>query len=403
MPIPAGDLALLRGRTHIIKPKLNIFPMQVVATATVATFPVQYPIGSLNINNTSNWANVKPGQLFRITDINGDIVTYGVVRLAPTSGILYIDGKSRGDAGYARRLLRAIDVGQTVSVFSYEPMWTLLSRIFKGVFYKNYDVPYTDQGSKPSPVCNIGSWRQVDADYTTGRGILSFNNTRSFGWFNANIVSYTWTVPSGTVFLVGSASTPAITISLPAGFHVIRCTIVDSRGKSQSSMRPIWVNHPIQYPPVSDLYGMEISADSQDRSGRNVTFRLYGDIPQDLFVPGGAILFTEEDIYENGDHLSDNVGINNYAGFMSQEIPRYDLTGQKSMEIETKGPYKRMADIPMVSQAIIETASPANWTQIANGFGTIDFVTWYILKHHTTFLDMFDFEPLKETTNIAQH
>lgn len=399
MPISAQDQALLRGRTHIIKPKLNIFPMQVVATATVANTPAQYPIGELNVSNTLHWSLVKPGQLFRITDGNGDIVTYGVVRLAPTSGILYIDGKSRGDAGYARRLLRGIAANNTVSVFSFEPIWSLLSRIYQGKFYKNYDVPYTDQGSAPYPVCNIGKWRQVDADYATGRGQLSFDNSRSFGWFNANIITYQWTIPAGGTFITGTASTSAITIELPAGFHLIYCKITDSRGKSQTSYRPVWVNHPTLYPAVSDRFGMEITTDSQDRSGREMTFRLSGDIPDDLVIPGGAVLFTEEDIYEGGRHLSDNVAINNYAGFLGQETPHYDLVGTKSLELITKAPYKRMSDIPMVSQAIIEKAQPANWTEIANGFGTVDFVTWYILKHHTTFLDSFDFEPLREITN----
>lgn len=402
MPISAQDLALLRGRTHIIKPKLNIFPMQVVATATVATTPAQYPIGSLNISSTVHWSLVKPGQLFRITDASGDIVTYGVVRLAPTSDILYIDGKSRGDAGYARRLLRGIAANDTISVFSFEPIWTLLSRIYQGKFYKNYDVPYTNQGVAPYPVCNIGKWRQIDANYTTGRGQLSFDNTRSFGWFNSNIISYHWSVPAGATFITGTASTSAITIELPAGFHLIYCTITDSRGKSQTSYRPVWVNHPTLYPPVSDQYGMEITTDSQDRAGREMTFRLSGDIPDELFVPGGAVLFTEEDIYEGGKHLSDNVAINNYVGYMGQETPHYDLVGTKSLELVTKGPYKRMSDIPMVSQAIIEKSVPGNWTEIANGFGTVDFVTWYILKHHTTFMDSFDFEPLREITNVPR-
>lgn len=402
MPISAQDLALLRGRTHIIKPKLNIFPMQVVATAKVATTPVQYPIGSLNINNTLNWSLVKPGQLFRITDASGDIVAYGVVRLAPTSGILYVDGRSRGDAGYARRLLRGIAQNDTVSVFSFEPIWTLLSRIYQGKFYKNYDVPYSDQGVAPYPVCNIGKWRQVDANYITGRGQLSFNNDRSFGWFNANIISYLWSVPSTATFIEGSTSSPSITIELPAGFHLIYCTITDNRGKSQTSYRPVWVNHPTLYPAASDQYGMEITTDGQDRSGREMSFRLSGDIPDELFVPGGAILFTEEDIYDGARHLTDNVAIDTYVGFMGQETPHYDLVGTKSLEIATKGPYKRMSDIPMVSQAIIEKAVPGNWTEIANSYGTVDFVTWYILKHHTTFMDGFDFEPLREITNVPR-
>ncbi len=398
MPIPALDLALLRGLDHIVRPRLNIFPPVVVGSRLVTVTPTFYPIGEIMMSGTIPGA--KPGMMFRITEPSGETVTHGVVRKGfDGTSKLYIDGKSRGDTGQARRLLRAIAEGQTVTVYSYQPLWSLLSRIYQGIFYKKFDVPYVNEGSRPDPVCNIGDWRQADADPITGRATFLFNNNNSYTWLSdSQIISYQWTVPAQAQYIDGNQFTGTIEISLPPGFYTIYCKITDNFGKSHETMRPIWVNHPTLYPAISDKYGFEINSDQQDRTGRTIGFRIFGDFSENIIMPGGAVLFTCDDIYDGGRRLSDGVSVNNFVGFLSQETPRLELVnGQKSIQFEAKSPFRRMADLPMVSQAIVEKSAPINWTEIALGLGHVDFVGWYILKHHTTFMEMFDYIGLRET------
>ena len=395
MPIPSFDQTLLRGTTHIVKPKLNIFPTEIIATATVYETPELYPVGEVEVSDVeAAWGNVKPGMAFDIRTATGELVTYGVIRKPVTLNTMYIDGKSRGDAGRAARLLRALEAGQQIRVFSYQPLWSLLSRIKEGIFYKKFDIPYIDEGSEPSPVCNIGKWRQVDANAVTGYGRVSFDNVNSFAWLDRVINTYIWEIPSSAIVVSGSVDASNITLDLPPGFHRVYCTIIDGNGKSQTSMRPVWVNDPVEYPAVNDLYGLVVESDSQNKEGRTITFRVYGDVPDDLIMPGGAVLFTHKGVFDYGLSLSEGVEVDTFVGFISQESIVIDAyNGQKSISFEAKSPYLRFSDLPMVSQAIVEKSVPADWTEVALGLGNPNFVAYYILKHHTTYMDLFDFDP----------
>lgn len=397
MPIPASDQALLRGIDQTVKPRINMFPAEVVATATVFETPTTYPIGSVEVSNISvGWDDIRVGMLFEIRETTGELVTYGVVRLDPTDETLYIDGKSRGDAGRAQGILRAIAAGQDIVIYSYQPLWSLLSRIFQGVFYKKYDVAYTDEGSNPEPVINLGEWKQVNANFATGRGQVTLSSSGSFSWLNRVILGTAWTTPEDAVFISGTETSETITVELDAGFYIFYCTITDSSGQTASGMRPVWINHPTLYPSLDQQHAVEIEGDTQTMEGRTLNFKVYGDIPESEILVGTAFLLTVESTFD-GQSLSSGVEVNNFAGFMSTETATLEFVeGQKALSFEVKSPYLRFQDLPMVSQAIVEASSPSDWTEVSIGLATPDFIGYYILKHHTTFMGIFDYDPLQE-------
>ncbi|RMG98652.1 MAG: hypothetical protein D6706_06800, partial [Chloroflexi bacterium] len=57
--------------------------------------------------------------------------------------------------------------------------------------------------------------------------------------------------------------------------------------------------------------------------------------------------------------------------------------------------------IPMVSQAIVEVSNPQDWTDVAKGLGTPQFIIWYILYHHSTYLQLFDYDPFWEYDAVS--
>lgn len=400
MPIPTEDQALLRGEDQTIIPALNYFPAQVVATAVVTETPLEYPIGWVSVAWTTGvFSTLKIGSLYIIRS-GDEIVTRGVLRTAPSANFMYIDGKSRGDAGQAVTQEFAITSGQTITVYSYQPLWALLSRIKDGIFYKKFDIPYDGSGSNPSPVVNIGQWRQVWANPKTGRGTLTFDNNNTFTWLGKNVASYLWTVPGTAVYLSGSNISAGITITLPEGFHIVRCRVTDTGGAVQEGWRPVWVNGD-NFPPLNELYHVEIGGDDQDRKGRNMNFRIFGELPSD-FLPGTALHFQER-AYFNGEQLSEGVLVDNAPLFTKDRALKYDMIGgNKSIGLEAPGPWNWLSVIPMVSQAIVETDNPVAWTDIARTLGTPDFIGWYLLKHHSTYLDMFDYDPLRELNSEGQ-
>lgn len=397
MPIPSGDLELVReSGNQVTLPVINYWPKQVVAAGSITATPTTYPIGQVSVSwSTGTYTDIKVGQLWVIRQ-SGNIVSYGVVRLPISSStVLFIDGKSRGDAGIAEAQLFAITAGQSIEVYTTMPTWSLLSRIVSGGFYKKFDVPYDGSGSNPNPVVNIGKWRQSYIDTATGLATFSFTNSRSFTWLTKTITAYLWTLPPEAVITAGSTTTSSITFTLPEGFYTITCQLTDSGGAIQTGTRPIWVNGP-NYPALTDRYAYAIGSDSQSRKTRTQSLTFYGDLDINEFLPGFPIHYAEQSWFD-GQEISDGVLVDSFTGYSTDENNVFDLpNGEKAMVTDAFSPWSWFEEIPMVSQAIVEVAAPSNWTDILTGLGTPDFIGWYILHHHSTFLNLFDYEPLLE-------
>lgn len=407
MPISTEDLAKLRTPgMHTTRPVVNFIPANIIATGTIATTPTIYPIGEVDmIWDDSNWNNIKVGQLFIVRDAeSGSLVTYGVVRLSATSNKLFIDAKSRGDSGKASSIRFGLTGStQTVTVYQYRPLWALLSRISNNEFFKKFDQPYDQSGSLPNPVCNLGPWRQQWVNETTGVSTITFDASSSYGHNFTDIDNYTWVIPDSATNVIGDlsgANASQITFDLPEGYHEIECTVVSNVSGittlEQTSWRPIWINGP-NFLPANEQYGMLINSDSQDMKGRNTSFSFYGDIDESIFLPGLAFHMTEEADF-GGQQLNPNTLVTNFAGFAGQDVSITDrINGDKQVNFEVFGPWRWFENIPMVSQAIVEVdGTPAAWTDIRSPLGNVDFITWYILKHHTTYLNMFDYNSMQE-------
>lgn len=395
MPIPVNALNQARfSGMQTVQPVINYWPAQQVVSGTLTETPTTYPIGQLNVNWTSGSpAGLRVGQLW-IVRSGESVVSYGVVRLPSTSAVLYIDGKSRGDSGLARSQAFGLTAGQTITVYNYRPLWSLLSRIVDGEFFKKFDVAYTDEGENPSPVVNIGSWRQVWADSNGGAEVF-FDNTNSFAWQGKTISSYNWQIP-GATYVSGNSSSQNVTVRLPEGFHLVECTVTDTGGASTTAIRPVWVNGE-NFPPLSEKFAFEINGDTQDRRGRNQSLTFVGQLDTDEYLPGMAVHYNEIATYDGSEMSPASLLISNFAGFASEEARTHDLlTGEKATSFEVFGPWAWMEMIPMVSQAIVEVEAPEAWTDIRAGLGIPQFIIWYVLKHHSSFLDLFDYDPFFE-------
>ena len=398
MPISALTLDKMRNSgMQVVIPTYNYWPAEVVASGLITNTPTEYPIGQVGVNWTGgDFNDVELGQLWIIRS-GDELVSYGVARASATSSTLEIDGKSRGDAGIAVTQAFAITEGHQITVYSMKPLWSLLSRIIDGEFFKQFDRAYAGEGANPAPVVNMGSWRQDFADEDTGLAEFTFDASSSFAWLDKTITGYSYTLPSGAVVTGGSTSSSSVTFTLPQGFHLVKLTLTDSGGATASGTRPVWVNGD-SFPTLNEQFAFEISGDSQDRVGRGQSVTFIGDMPSnDDYLPGMGIFYSEKSYYD-GDEITDGSLVENFAGFASEEMRVHDLVGGlRATSFEVFGPWQWMEMIPMVSQAIVEVSSPAAWTDIAPGLGIPQFIGWYVLKHHSTFLDLFDYDFFYDT------
>ena len=398
--IDSTNLTRLRAAHHSAPiVDLLTWELNTVATALINQASFVYPLAQLTVDNTSaGWGDIRVGQLIRITNGSGQLITTGIVRKAPTSNTLYISAMGRGDPGAAQMIGRDLADNQTVTIYDYLPIWTLFSRINGGVFYKRHDQSYVDEGSNPAPVCNIGSWRHAWA--SSGVAQFAFSAAGSFAWNSKTITSYLWALPAGGSLVSGSLTGSTCTLELPTGFHLVHCTITDSGGKTRTATRPVWVTERDSSgdSPISHQRAVKIGSDRQDLLSRSASFEVWGsaDIPQSSIYDGGAVMVVDSATH-GGEVLDAGVYVDKYVGFISNTTRRGDVN-RTILSLETKGLAAALGDVPNAPQAIIEAASPANWTEIAQGLGNPNFVAWYVLEYHCpNALTLFDFNPIPET------
>ncbi len=385
------------------EPVLNVAPLRVVATAEIASTPVNNPVAFVVVTNTSSgWLDVAEGMAFRIDNASGQHVTWGIIRRAVTATGAIIDVKSQGDAGIAAHILRAITAGCTLTVYAHRPMFALFSRATAEENYKQWDLRYEGSNSAPAPVVVMGGHRQ--AWETLGAAALAFDASDSYDWLagTAGVAEVQWDFGGEETVITGGLDELAVTVSLPVGSHPISCRITSLNGRSATGYRWVFVNSHADPDglPFSSRYAIgDISGDTRTRQGREMTFSLKGDARADL-APGLPVLFTHPVLFD-GVELGGGVAIRDYAGYI-EEVSFSSERRNLTTSLSTKGPLRIAPDLPSATQLMQESATPADWTEVIPQLMEPIFAAYYVLKHHTTLLWGHDFTWVQDIRELRR-
>lgn len=384
MPYSSADIARLRGAHHTTRVTINAVPRVVVASAQINQTTFVYPLAQLTVHNTSaDWlTETLVGRMVTIGTAPGLAdITYGVIRKPATSNTLYIDAKSLGDSGYARDVRLPIEHGHYVSVYKWRPAWGLYSSIRGGVFYKAFDVPYTDEGLRPAPLVRMGPHRAARVNPDTGLATLTFDATNSHVWGGGAITGYSWNVDGGTI--TDGIGTGTITATFPPGFYEVRCTVIVGN-KVRTGYRYVWANAPSgQWAAFSDRYRVLIDDDTQDRHGRRVSLVFPETLSAELF-PGQGFLITEEPLF-NGEPLDGEIAGASFFGYASEAQIERRRKGQ-SITLDVAGPLHMATEVPTPSQHMVEVAYPRRWTEVARALSNPPGMAWYAAVYHAPYL-----------------
>lgn len=395
--ITTDDKARLRHQRHrigsagVLAPIVNAVPLRPIALARINQASFAFPLTQITVDNTVEWSAIKTGMAFSIgTTQYGTDTTWGVVRKAPTSTILYIDAKGRGDSGYARDIAADLADNQYVTIYKHRPPWGLLSAIRGGIFYKQYDIAYSDQGSSPAPLAQFGTWRQAFVDEVTGTATLTFNSAPgndpsgksrdSFAWGAKTIIARQWSGDGGVA--VGSETGSSVTYEFEPGFYVVELELEDSDGKLHSGFRYVWINTKTGVnAPLNTRFRCNISNDAQDAIGRSLNLTVFGDSDDSDLYPGQGVLITEP-AYFGGEPLDvEDQRVHTYVGY----APEHTITRTrtlKSVEVKLESPMHYARRIPQVTQQMSEVATPLNWSQATSVLSNPVGAVWYQLAHH---------------------
>ncbi len=400
MAIPAGDLTKLRGPGIIVTPHLNVTPKVSLGTATVSGgtgtsigITGAALVGGLTVDalpvGSMVWVGTAAG--------GHDVFTSSIRKVVATvTDVLYCHGSTGGgDPGVAVLEPATITAAQNVTIFANLPLWAQLSRVYNNTFYKAYDVAYTDQGSDPAPVCNIGKWRRLEL--TIGGSVdLTLTALTSVTWGGKAVDSWVWdarnsayATMTGVTVVAGAGTNTATFRFTAAGFYMLSCTITDDGAGNHSHIAYcyVWVVDVTNY---DDLHGWRIENDQQDRTGRRMTIVMEGDVAESSVFPGAAFLYSETSTY-NGSTLTDGSVVDTFVGFIDEETGIREIENGR-VQFTLISPSYVLDQLPMASQYIEETASPADWTQVTGDLSNPNGIAWYVLAHHApNMLKLFDF------------
>lgn len=258
------------------------------------------------------------------------------------------------------------------------------------IFFKDYDVAYTNQNAVLGSLINMGSHRAALLE--NGSASLWYTSSGTTALQTGVALSYDWFFeggsPSGSVL----AHPGNILYSTP-GHYVTRLIVSGSNGSVESSYRYSSIYNPIAS-GVSLPYlqwEMDSLRGSRDEGGYTASIKLFQ--PSSEIVEGSVIVIFSEDYYGSTKVSLGGNGQNNakifFVGYVMDGSIEYDYEKSTvSFDIGSISSYMR--EMEGFSISVESSASPSTWYQLLDM--DIEKAIYHYLKWHSTVTKTVDFE-----------
>ncbi len=378
---------LWRTHPHKSKNYLYIYTPETLFKAQINQSSFIYPISQLTFDNVTigAYTDIIIDAYVKFTDGSGNIKGYGRIRKTPTSSILYIGHVGENEISF--------DDNDYIEVLND---FRIQNKIPRDIIYKDYDIAYSDQGSKPNPVCVAGPDR---IGFVSG-GILScaFDLTNSYVIApGATISSFSGTVNGGSI-VSGTIASGIFTVEFNSGSYYQHFTVTDSNGKTHT--RHVLVAA-INGEADASLYKFKPETLRYSEEGSILNLTILQDVS--AILSGSLVIMFSRDFYgETEAELNGEVGAKNikFIGWFSKSENELKPLVSNT-KITAIGPSLKLQELNGFSQTTINATSPNNWSKMKshNLFRHI----WYLLHWHSTILSRCDLEYPLWDTDFAGH
>jgi hypothetical protein len=372
--ISAADLERLRNsHPHKIIPHLSVFKPEQLYCGTVTGSPA---MGARQIT---------------VVDVSGSLAA---VDAALPDLMVYV-GTSCGDYSKSKRRIRS-RAGQVLTldensvtwangdvitiVLSYD-LWSVFPYIDPDtkVFYKDYDIAYTDENEFMNPVAIMGPHQAKFLDGPTVVFDLVASDSYAVA-SGASISSYAWTATGGSI---ANAADPTTTITFNTpGTYIITLTVTDSNANTQATRRVYFVHQRTgSYAPYSDFDFERSPEGSWDDGGWNCAIRVKGDADQDEFPDNALCILWAEMFWDYEEHYIVDGYSSILVGYITGESITKQLdTGFVIFEIATI--HKMMKNARCFSVSLEYDTSPDTWWKMDDL--TVGRAVHHVWRWHST-------------------
>lgn len=385
MRLSDANLEILRTKPQGTRLYLSIFEPQIVFQAQInnssivrgareiAYDTVSFGSFSNILSNSTMWIGTTTGA--------GDV---GKIRVrSATSTIITVSENSNIE--WADNLF--------LTVFKYIELWPIFPRIIQDpadmenvIFYKDFDISYSNQNSILGTYVNAGPHRAANLDPASGLTQLYWSSTGSYNLLGSSLTYY-WSFEGGSPSTSNAAVPGFVSYNTP-GHYVTSLIISGSNGASDITYRYVSIynsaNPPIQKWQMGDLTG------SREEGGYTVSFKVFEDIP---IQEHAVVVLYGDSWYGNNDvDLGGNFPNSSkifFVGHVDKDSISYDYE-HSEVSFDAHSITSMMKEASGFSVSVESVASPTTWYQLLDMDSRR--ALYHYLRWHTTALQISDFQ-----------
>lgn len=262
------------------------------------------------------------------------------------------------------------------------------------IFYKDYDIEYTNQNTVLGTFVNMGSHYAGFVDPASGFVDVYYSASgSSYVGATGTSLAYEWLFEGGDP--TGSTShTPGYVSYDTPGHYTTRLLVSGSSGAMDRSYRHVSIYDRPGEGSDTPILSWELNDLSGDRDGGGYTGRITirEDIPEETIKDGSLVVIFADDWYGDtkesiGRHLNRDSVV--FVGYILDGTINYDWQ-EKSVEFAVGSATEVMKNIEGFSVSVESKNAPSTWFQLKDM--TVEKALYHYLRWHSTVLKCTDFE-----------
>lgn len=389
MRLSPSNLELIRTRPQSTRLYLSVFAPRIVMQARVNNVSIAKGARTIAFDSVTagNYSAVEAGMILWVGSSAGakDIGKIRIKGIEPAT----LEVAENSDINWADN--------QYLTVYRYWAIDPIYPRIISDpadpenvIFYKDYDVAYSNQNSTLGAFVNMGSHRAAFLE--GGSAQLWYTASGTAALQTGIALSYDWSFEGGNPS--GSALfSPGYILYNTPGHYVTRLIVSGSNGSVESSYRYASIYNPISSGVNIPYLQWEMDSlrGSRDEGGYTASIKLFQ--PGSEIEEGSVVVLFSEDYYGNTKVSLGGNGENNskifFVGYVMDGSIEYDYEKSTvSFDIGSISSY--MKEMDGFSVSVESSAAPATWYQLLDM--DIENAVYHYLKWHSTVLKTVDFE-----------
>lgn len=381
MRLPQSQINLIRTLPQQTQLFLSIFQPQVIFTAQINDSTIGRDARVITYNNASGtYTNIDNGFTMTIgSNFGGDDIGKIRVRSATAATITVSENSNINWAN-----------GQWLTVYKYVELWPIFPRIIQDpsnatntIWYKDYDIAYTNQNTILGTYVDAGPHRAIDLQ---DQNQIYYTSTGTFNLLG-NGLSYSWSFEGGSPATSTSSVPGFVTYNTP-GHYVTKLVVSGTSGEVDTTYRYVSVydqaHPPIQKWTISGPQG------SRDEGSYSANIKVYEIIP---IQPNAVVVIYKKSWYGNtqinlGGNAENNSNIF-FVGYIDKDSISYDYQ-HSEVSFDAVSITALMKKSSGFAVSVGSKATPAYWYELLDMDSRR--ALYHYLRWHTTALMFNDFQ-----------